>query len=213
MIINGGNMSKPDRSIDPRILESAKEEFLDKGFLGASLNNICRKAGVTTGALYKRFKGKEELFSALVDDAVDALKKVREEKAALRDDITDEELWKAWDMDEGYMMWWFRFLYDRIDAMRLLLSSSEGTKYSHFEHEWVESMCQSTYAYYLKARDRGLVENEISEEEMHVMLSSFWMTIYEPIVHYFEWDELESLCGHICNLFSWHRMLGFRRPE
>ena len=47
-------MSKPDRSIDPRILESAKEEFLDKGFLGASLNNICRKAGVTTGALYKR---------------------------------------------------------------------------------------------------------------------------------------------------------------
>ena len=116
-------------------------------------------------------------------------------------------------MDEGYMMWWFRFLYDRIDAMRLLLSSSEGTKYSHFEHEWVESMCQSTYAYYLKARDRGLVENEISEEEMHVMLSSFWMTIYEPIVHYFEWDELESLCGHICNLFNWHRMLGFRRPE
>ena len=213
MIINGGNMSKPDRSIDPRILESAKKEFLDKGFLGASLNNICRKAGVTTGALYKRFKGKEELFSALVDDAVDALKKVREEKAALRDDITDEELWKAWNMDEGYMMWWFRFLYDRIDAMRLLLSSSEGTKYSHFEHEWVESMCQSTYAYYLKARDRGLVENEISEEEMHVMLSSFWMTIYEPIVHYFEWDELESLCSHICNLFNWHRMLGFRRPE
>ena len=102
-------MAKPDRSIDPRILESAKEEFLDKGFLGASLNNICRKAGVTTGALYKRFKGKEELFSALVDDAVDALKKVREEKAALRDDITDEELWKAWNMDEGYMMWWFRF--------------------------------------------------------------------------------------------------------
>ena len=74
-------------------------------------------------------------------------------------------------------------------------------------------MCQSTYAYYLKARDRGLVENEISEEEMHVMLSSFWMTIYEPIVHYFEWDELESLCSHICNLFIWHRMLGFRRPE
>ena len=191
MIIDGGNMAKPDRSIDPRILESAKEEFLDKGFLGASLNNICRKAGVTTGALYKRFKGKEELFSALVDDTVDALRKVREEKAALRDDITDEELWKAWNMDEGYMMWWFRFLYDRIDAMRLLLSSSEGTK----------------------ARDRGLVENEISEEEMHVMLSSFWMTIYEPIVHYFEWDELESLCGHICNLFNWHRMLGFRRPE
>ena len=42
MIIDGGNMAKPDRSIDPRILESAKEEFLDKGFLGASLNNLIK---------------------------------------------------------------------------------------------------------------------------------------------------------------------------
>ena len=120
-------MAKPDRSIDPRILESAKEEFLDKGFLGASLNNICRKAGVTTGALYKRFKGKEELFSALVDDAVDALKKVREEKAALRDDITDEELWKAWNMDERYMMWWFRFLYDRMSGWKACASQHMPT--------------------------------------------------------------------------------------
>ena len=55
-------MSVADRSIDPRIMESAKEEFLQKGFLDASLQEICKKAGVTTGALYKRFKGKEELF-------------------------------------------------------------------------------------------------------------------------------------------------------
>ena len=53
-------MSVADRSIDPRIMESAKEEFLQKGFLDASLQEICKNAGVTTGALYKRFKGKEE---------------------------------------------------------------------------------------------------------------------------------------------------------
>ena len=29
-------MSVADRSIDPRIMESAKEEFLQKGFLDAS---------------------------------------------------------------------------------------------------------------------------------------------------------------------------------
>ena len=52
-------MSVADRSIDPRIKESAKEEFLQKGFLDASLQEICKNAGVTTGALYKRFKGKE----------------------------------------------------------------------------------------------------------------------------------------------------------
>lgn len=32
------------------ILNAAKREFLDKGFLNASLRNIVKEAGVTTGA-------------------------------------------------------------------------------------------------------------------------------------------------------------------
>ena len=54
-------MAVADRSIDPRILESARTEFLASGFEKASLKTICEGAGVTTGALYKRYKGKEEL--------------------------------------------------------------------------------------------------------------------------------------------------------
>ena len=33
-----------------RIQQAAMEEFLDKGFLGASLRQIVKNAGVTTGA-------------------------------------------------------------------------------------------------------------------------------------------------------------------
>ena len=57
-------MSKSDASIDPRILDSARREFLARGFEGASLQSICADAGVTTGALYKRYKGKADLFEA-----------------------------------------------------------------------------------------------------------------------------------------------------
>ena len=34
------------------LIAVAKQEFLDKGFEGASLRTICKKAGVTTGAVY-----------------------------------------------------------------------------------------------------------------------------------------------------------------
>ena len=51
-------MSLPDRSIDPKILDCAKAEFLEKGFADASLRSICSKAGVTTGALYSAFQEK-----------------------------------------------------------------------------------------------------------------------------------------------------------
>ena len=63
-------MAVPDHSIDPRILESARKEFLENGFEKASLKAICEGAGVTTGALYKRYKGKEDLFCAVVEQTV-----------------------------------------------------------------------------------------------------------------------------------------------
>ena len=55
-------MSVRDTSIDPRLLSSARDEFMRHGFLKADLKTICDNAGVTTGAVYKRYNGKEELF-------------------------------------------------------------------------------------------------------------------------------------------------------
>ena len=56
-----------------KLLFAAKIEFLEKGFQKASLRNICKKAGVTTGALYFFFKDKEDLFSALVSGVYETL--------------------------------------------------------------------------------------------------------------------------------------------
>lgn len=40
-------MSKPDKTLDPKILDAAKKEFLEKGYEKASTNAICKSAGVT----------------------------------------------------------------------------------------------------------------------------------------------------------------------
>lgn len=66
-------MAVPDHSIDPKILESAKQEFLKNGYEKTKLNTICENAGVTTGALYKRYKGKGDLFCAVVNGTVSDL--------------------------------------------------------------------------------------------------------------------------------------------
>ena len=50
------------------ILSAAIQEFLEKGFTSASLRNIAKKAGVTTGALYGYYDSKEDLFEALVGE-------------------------------------------------------------------------------------------------------------------------------------------------
>ena len=167
-------MARPDTSIDPRIMDSAREEFLALGFERASLKSICQRAGVTTGALYKRYAGKEELFRAVVADTVADLDAVYEERTAVpASALSDEDLIRAWYMDEEYMLWWFRFLNERRDGFVLLLTGAEGTAYANFQHDWVEKMTEGTWTYYAEARHRGLCTVDMTQEELHVVLSAF----------------------------------------
>ena len=46
------------------IVEAAVEEFVLKGFYGASINAIASRAGLTKGGLYHHFSGKDEILKA-----------------------------------------------------------------------------------------------------------------------------------------------------
>jgi AcrR family transcriptional regulator len=49
-----------------QIMEGARAVFLAEGFDGASMEAIAQAAGVSKGTLYTYFKGKDDLFTALV---------------------------------------------------------------------------------------------------------------------------------------------------
>ncbi len=207
-------MSVPDHSIDPRILESAKNHFLKNGFQKASLKEICREAGITTGALYKRYKGKEDLFYACVKETLDAIDSVIVSRSSIPvKDLSNSDLIKPWDMDNSDMMWWMEFLYDHRDGFTLLLRCSEGTVWNNYEHQIAERMTGITWEYWEETCRRGLSSRQISREELHILLSAFWKTICEPFVHEFEWTQLETYCQTISRLFHWYDALGLEAKQ
>src|SRR6266566_7900197 len=55
-----------------RLLEAADAVFAKRGFHGASVEDIAREAGATTGALYSNFAGKEDLFLELFEESTAA---------------------------------------------------------------------------------------------------------------------------------------------
>ena len=57
-----------------KLLQSAKKEFIEKGYMKASLRNICKDVGVTTGALYFFFKDKDDLFRGVVGEPLRQLR-------------------------------------------------------------------------------------------------------------------------------------------
>ena len=60
-------MSTKAEDTEKNILNTARKHFLKDGFSGASLRNIVKDAGLTTGAFYKYYPTKEALFDALTD--------------------------------------------------------------------------------------------------------------------------------------------------
>ena len=49
------------------ILEAALELFAEKGYLGTSMSDIANRLGVTKGALYKHYTGKQEILDSIVE--------------------------------------------------------------------------------------------------------------------------------------------------
>lgn len=56
-----------------KILDAAFREFYRHGFQGGSLNRLVETAGVTKGALFHHFAGKQELGYAVVDEVIEPL--------------------------------------------------------------------------------------------------------------------------------------------
>jgi AcrR family transcriptional regulator len=54
-----------------RLIDAAETVFARHGYHGASVEQLAREAGATTGALYANFAGKEDLFLALFEERIE----------------------------------------------------------------------------------------------------------------------------------------------
>ncbi len=130
---------REDRETRARLIESARAEFLEKGYTRASLRGICADAGVTTGALYFFFEDKEDLFAAIVEKPFEEL------KALLRAHFTAEKntpLSEIYEhIDGGHdeiAVGLIHHIYANYDTFLLLLTKSQGTRFEGAVDEMVD---------------------------------------------------------------------------
>jgi len=202
-------MSVRDTSIDPRLIQSAREEFMTNGFFKADLKRICENAGVTTGAVYKRYKGKEELFQAVVKGATDKMDSFIELRTELDfSGMSDEQIRNTWIMNEEYVLDMFRMIWNIRKDLVILLEKSAGTSYENYGHDFALRMTKAYMQYYLETKKRGLAKADISEAEMHVLCTAFWTSVYEPFIHNMTWKKIEEHCKVICRFYNWAEAIG-----
>lgn len=183
-------MSKPDTSIDPRILESAKKEFLSCGYEQASTNVICKNAGVTSGALYKRFAGKDELFCALVsstaEEFITTLKSIQENFHLLSNEEKEIAAIGETSAEKGFI----GYVYEHFDAFKLLIECSKGSSYENFADNLVDILVESTEKFIKESNHEAIILGKVASHEIiHILVSSYLYGLFETVIHNMSYED------------------------
>lgn len=99
------------------ILERALEFFTDKGYEGASMEDIARAVGIRKASLYAHFEGKERIFLNVFDDIVEEYARTIEKLTAPSEEDALARLERIFLEFIGYchgnrkMYFWDRYFY------------------------------------------------------------------------------------------------------
>ena len=173
-----------------KINEFATQEFLEKGFRGASLREIVKKAGVTTGAFYGYYKSKEELFSALVKPHADYVANLfvslieQFKKLPKSDWVANMARFSKQGVAQIY-----EYAYRQKDAFRLILNASEGTEFENFVHDMIEKEIEITHIFYEEMEKQGYSPYAFDQTLEHIIISAEFAAIFELIVHDIPFEE------------------------
>lgn len=159
-----------DSETRERLLHSARKEFLEKGFLKASLRKICADAGVTTGAMYFFFKDKEALFGTIVEDPLQKFMQLLLSHFSEESEYghAADYVHKAGDHD-ALASALVHHLYSHYDAFVLLFTKAQGTSYE----DCVDRIVDMTEQNYLKMAER-MAEMQPNMEVNRYM--THWLT-------------------------------------
>lgn len=193
------------------ILGVAKEEFLQYGYMEASMRRIASKAGCTTGMLYYRFKDKDEIFKALVKDGADLFEgefmRMQKNFQALPDEVQVEGMF---DYAGGGMEELNDILYAHFDAFKLIVCSGGGSSYEGYIERLVDAETQSTFRFINTLRSTGHNVPPVKKEMCHMLASAMLNGIFEVIAHDFSKEDAKKYIYDLRRFFSagWGELFG-----
>lgn len=126
-------MGKKMKTTKEKLEEESVKEFLLNGFEKASLRQIVRNAGLTTGAFYKYYTSKEEMFYSIIDPIVLGLKEKYNTYVELLKNLPKP--YKTSDMirvTHAGVLDLFNYVYDKKAHFYILVNKATGTKYENF---------------------------------------------------------------------------------
>lgn len=198
-------------STQARIRAAATEEFLEKGFRQASLRTIAAKAGVTTGALYGYYAGKEDMFRDLVGEAyqtiLDWYRGTLEEFFALPEERQPEEMGRISGRCLEKML---AYMCERRTEFHLILQCAEGTEFARLIDTCADMETEATHAYYAVLARLGRPVPDIDPRLEHILITGMMQAYFEIVIHDMPLEDGRVYLRELHDFYSagWKKIMG-----
>lgn len=204
-------MSETERTTRQQILAAAKAEFLAKGFRAASLRQIVKNAGVTTGAFYGYFSSKEAVYAAIVEPhaatVMGRFMTTQAEFAALPKEEQPSHMGKE---SADCVNWMIDYIYNNYEDFKILICCNDGTPYEQFIHNMAEIEVEYTFRYMQVLRELGQNVNEPDKELCHMIASGMFDGMFEVIRHDMPKERAKQFIKQLRDFHTagWQKIMG-----
>lgn len=201
-------MANRIEGVTEKLLDYATQEFLEHGYLNASMRMISEKAGTTPRSIYTRYGDKEGLFAALVDEHAKKLKGLFVEymddysKRTVEDQKTLFHNEAFYIEYRGYMDTIIDYMYDHFTAFKLLVCCSEGTKYAAFLNEIAQIDEEYTLRYIENTDNDVIRSGRAGTHLIHLLCSAYVHGFFEVIRHDMTRDEAGTHIQQLLGFYS-----------
>ncbi len=160
-----------------KILESALELFVERGFHGTSTTEIAKTAGVATGTLFHYFKTKKELINQLFLYS----------KESMLNDIecqyNDEK-----NLKDNLKELWFNFVYyafENPQKFQFILTFHTSPYITSLTKEQLEYITEDMMGVYKK----GMEIQKLKEISFEMAMDFFWGNIVSTVSYFDKYPQ------------------------
>lgn len=183
------------------ILQSARKQFLERGFQGASIRKIASDAGVTYGALYGYFGSKEELFYALTDPLIGRImKKLDHMETAMLTLPAGKQLLGMSDVFYVHLPELVELIFEDREIVSLVIGGAKGTKYENFLSELVKRDAQAISAAAESCETRDV--QMFDAQTLEIMMEGYMAALFHLIVSDREKQEVARSVETFAKVFE-----------
>ncbi len=182
--------------IRQRIIDAAREEFLQKGFEKASIRTITARAKTAKSNLYNYFKDKNDLFCSVLEPTITKIQKGLEMAKQFNVPKKVDEYTLESQMDVVGIV--NRFVAENLIDVRLLLFKAHGSSLEKFKYEFLEAFTDNMYSWTKSIRP----DKEVSRLFVR-SVCNFYLGMIEQVILYGKAEEMQMFRQEFTN-FVYH---------